>query len=254
MASSKTKPTLFFIHGLRGSHHGLCAVTKYLESDYNVINLDLPGYRNQPELSPQNLAAHIEHLHATIKNLPDKPVIVAHSMGATIASRYVAQYPDDAADKLVLMSPVFRGKSRRFRDKLSYYCLAALLSPIPKNVKKKLLASRVVSRAISHYLTADKSQQARIDQEHYLYSGHFASARSLLADTKLSMSHTAVVPEGKTVLLISGAKDRLSSQKLVRRMAARHSAAHHTITDSGHLINYERPEQVARIIADFLRP
>jgi len=246
------RPTLFLLHGLRGSHQGLNAIAKKLESKWNIINLDLPGSGTAPALEPSGLNAYIEYLHEAITK-HNNPTIIAHSMGATIASHYVTKYPDDTTDKLVLISPVFRTKSRARRDKTLYLTLKAALSPLPKNTKKKLLASRPVSYAISHFLTSDKSQQKYIDEQHYAYSGRFASAKSLLSDVKLSMSSTTILPRGKHILVITGTHDKLTNLNLTRtRTSAHPSCKFCEVKDTGHLVNYERPDHAAKLIAEFL--
>ena len=56
----------------------------------------------------------------------------------------------------------------------------------------------------------------------------------------------------KETLLISGDKDRLVSIKYTKKLASEKNYEIKVIKDAGHLINYERPDKVAKIIADFL--
>ena len=117
----------------------------------------------------------------------------------------------------------------------------------------KFCGSKFLSYAISHFLTADKSQQKRIDELHFLYSGKFASAASFMADCSISMHEQTVIPEGKNVMLCYGEKDRLTKHELTESVAEKYHLDHHRFDGAGHLINYERAEQVAAEIRKFLK-
>ena len=52
--------------------------------------------------------------------------------------------------------------------------------------------------------------------------------------------------------LCYGQKDRLTNYKLTEKVAAKYSLDHHRFDGAGHLINYERAEQVANEIRRFL--
>lgn len=248
------KPTLFLIHGLRGSHHGFSQLADLLAEDYNIINPDIPGSGGRPELTPHTLDSYVEYFHETISALPEKPTIVAHSMGTILASHYAERYPDDTRDKIVLISPIIRSPAKSRLDKLPYYTIRTVLAPLPKSAKKGVLASRPVSYVISHFLTCDRSRQKYIDEQHYKYSGRFSSAHSLLSDIKISSTTSTIFPSKKTTLVIMGRKDRLISSKTVAsKTKSSQKATYCELDDTGHLINYERPAEAAALITDFLK-
>ncbi len=247
------KKTILLVHGLRGNHHGLTSVAKELDAlGYETINIDLPGSGTRAELDKKTLMGYAEWMHKHVQKLPHKPYVVAHSMGSIIMSYYISLYPEDVQDKVVFMSPIFRTKIGQGSSTILYTITSGFLHLLPKKTRFKLMKSRKVSFCISHYLTADKTKQKEIDELHYKYSGIFASADSLLADMKISMKKQVTPLQDKEVLYVIGSKDRLTSAKLAARRAVEHDAEFKEIEGVGHLINYEKPAQLAEAVDEFL--
>lgn len=246
------KPYVVLVHGLRGDHHGLLQIAEALQGDFDVMTPDLPGSGKNPELDDKTLAGYAEWLHAYCAELPGKPYIVGHSMGSIIVSHFVNKYPGDVLGRVVLMAPIFRTKLGGGSSKILHWTMRAALSPLLPKMKHRVMASRQVSYVISHFLTHDKSKQKEIDELHYKYSGRFASAKSLIADAEISMTQTAIVPEGKEVLLCVGTGDRLVDAEFVQVIAKKEGAKVQVVENAGHLLNYEKPREVAGIIKNFL--
>ncbi len=195
----------------------------------------------------------IAWLRGLVAELPRKPVLVAHSMGAIVCSYFISKYPEAVAREVVLLSPVFRTRRGKVVGGMIFRGLEVLLLPFSWRQKHRILASRKVSWIISHYLTADRKMQKMIDEEHYKYSGTFSSAQALLRDVKISSGNEVILPEDKRVLVIFGKKDQLTSWKLAReRVEGVEGVEYFEIEGTGHLINYERPGEVAGRIAEFL--
>ena len=248
------KPTIVLIHGLRGDHHGLSALARGLEQKgYPVQNIDLPGSGDQTDIAKKDLEAYTEWLHELISKFEHKPYIIAHSMGTIIASHYIEKYPEDVRRKVILLSPIFRTHHGQRHSNFVYTLTRGALHILPKRPRYKLLKSKTVSFCISHFLTADKSQQKQIDQLHYLYSGRFASADSLLVDMEISMKNQTKTPSNKEVLYVIGNKDRLTKAVLARTVAADEGAQYMELVGTGHLLNYERPTLVADVVDEFLQ-
>ena len=248
------KPTVVLIHGLRGTHHGMSAIARGLETrGYEVLTPDLPGSGDQADIAQKDLNAYAKWLHEYITKIPHKPYIIGHSMGSIIVSHYLEKYPDDVRKKVILMSPIFRTKAGQHSSNFMFAMASGALHILPKRQRFKLMKSKMVSFCISHYLTADRAQQKQIDQLHYLYSGRFASADSLLIDMEISMKSQTTTPTNKQVLYVIGNKDRLTKAVLARSVAAEQGAQYMELVGTGHLLNYERPTVVADVIDEFIR-
>ena len=223
-----------------------------LGEDYLVVTPDLPGTGKNPELEQQNLEGYVKWLHGYIADLGVKPIMVGHSMGSIIVSHYVEKYPETVAQDLILMSPILRGPGAKAANMVFNEAVRGVLFPFSPELKKKILASKRVSWMISHSLTADKSKQKAIDEMHYEYAGQFVSARSLYCDMDISASNDTKMPLNKRMLVLFGKKDKLSNCKLVRERVREVGAEYFEFDSAGHLINYERPEEVAERIREFL--
>ena len=248
--------TIILLHGLRGTHLGLQAVTDALaQAGYHAINTDLPGSGTRAPLKDRTLQGYVKWLHGLIQdlNLPEKPVLIGHSMGSIIVSHHAERYPDESDSHLILMSPVFRDDNARAKSRRIYRSLRQSLRFLPEGARYHLLSSKAVSYGVSRYLTVDKSQQRKIDRLHAEYSGHFASSDSFLSDAEIAMQEQAIVPPGKSVLMIMGEKDRLISYEYVRKIAENTKAQLIKLPNAGHLINYEQPELTAAKIMAFLK-
>lgn len=248
------KKTIILIHGVRGTHHGLRSIADHLSKKYKVITPDLPGSGVRMELKNKTMDGYVEWLHRYIENLKikQKPYIVGHSMGSMIVSHYIEKYSDDTQRKIILMSPIFRSNFGQMFSNVTCTFLIAALHLLPTSLRYGLLRCKFVSYCISHFLTYDKSQQETIDQLHYRYSGRFSSADSIMGDIKISMRKQTIIPANKDVLLIIGDNDQLTSLKLARRQAEKRNVTMKVISNSGHLINYETPKQVADEIDAFI--
>lgn len=251
-----TKPVIILVHGLRGNHFGVKEIAKTLEGKYGrkVITPDLPGSGTRPELEDKTLDGYSEWLCKYVKDLKldTPPIIAGHSLGSIITSYFIEKHPELVDNRVIFLSPIFRSPSARLMNKISYALLSAFLHLMPKNIRYKFMSSKFVSFLISHFLTIDKSKQKEIDRLHYEFSGRFASADSILADTKISMHNETRIPKGKQVFFCLGDHDKLVPLKTSKTRIRASGNKYKVIKNTGHLINYECPKTVARILNNFL--
>ena len=246
--------TIILLHGLRGDHHGLEELAKLLEKKgYKVINPDLPGYGGAANLCKKTLDSYSVWLHEQIEDLKTEPYIVAHSMGSIIASHYLAKYPTETQQKVVFVSPIFRTEFSQKSSNIRSALTRGALHLLPPKPRLGLMRSKLTSFCISHYLTYDRAQSKKIDEMHYKYSCNFNSSRALMEDIKISMNEQTVPVEQKDVLYIIGNKDRLTKAELAKSRAKEQGAKFIAIPETGHLINYEKPAELAKVIDAFLR-
>lgn len=255
------KPTLLFLHGFRGDHHGLRFIAEHFTADYEVLLPDLPPFgRSRALPTKHDLDAYAEWLKNYInENSPDaKPIIIAHSMGTIVATYFASKYPDTIDHRLVLISPISRTPASRKRSRAAFRVTDTALTPFSDNFAKRVLASRPVTFAIFSYMTSTKDKTTRqlIRREHYEYSGRFDTAPAFLESMELSMTRDCLefAPDlkDKKVCVIAGAKDQLTPAATSREFVRATDADFHLIDDTGHLIVYEEPEKTAQIIREFL--
>ncbi|MBR5354857.1 MAG: alpha/beta hydrolase [Alphaproteobacteria bacterium] len=253
-ANLNNKPTLIFIHGMRGNHRGLIYIARHLRDRYNVIVTDIPGSGGRPELANKTNEGYADWLHQFIedKHFKQKPIIIGHSMGSMITSNFIRKYPNDIDNRVIYLAPVFRTRKNKKKSIRRYKIIRFCLGLLPSKWAYKFESSKLLSYAISHYLTVDKTQQKKIDEIHYRYSGRFASHKSFISDAKIAMCETTWLTDKKNTLVIFGKGDKLTPYKYAAERCKKYNVKFTLLDGVGHFLNYERPAEVAEIINDFI--
>lgn len=261
-AERADSPTIVMVHGFRGDYHGLLKVISALPSA-RVIICDLPGFgASEPfEHWDHNVSSYelcIGRLFDELDLGPDT-VLLGHSFGSIIAAHFAADYPP-RVDSLVLINPICEPTLEGAKGVLSklaelYYLLGAKL---PERAGLYLLRNRLIVRAMTVLMskTRDRTLRRWIHAEHLRYFSSFANRTVLLEAFRASINGTVrQVADRLTmpVLLIAAAQDDLGSVDGQRQLAAGipHSQLH-ILDGVGHLIHYEKPEEAAALITDFL--
>ena len=94
--SSDERPPLVLLHGLTFDRTMWLPALSELDSidpGRRVVAFDLPGHGESPDAPPYNLDVLVERVHVAIREagLVD-PVIVGHSLAASVASLYAAEH------------------------------------------------------------------------------------------------------------------------------------------------------------------
>lgn len=100
--------------------HGFLSSSKYWNhlqpslttGGYRVITIDLLGFGNapKPRYSTYSYQEHIAYLDIVFKQLKlDKPfILIGHSMGALLATRYAVLHPDKVTSLALLHPPLYK--------------------------------------------------------------------------------------------------------------------------------------------------
>lgn len=255
------KDTIIFVHGFRGTHHGLELVAEQL-ADYRIVIPDLPGFGESDTLpdghSLDNYVAFLDEFKKAIE--PGHPsIILGHSFGSILVAHYAAEHPTQCR-KIILVNPIgapaLEG-NRRILTQLAvfYYWLGRVL---PKQLAKPWLSSKVVTKVMSVVLrkTRDKSLKKYIDEQHFAHFSTFANPDQLAEAFDTSVRHDVSHAASKIVtptLLIVGEKDDVTplekEHTLHRNIHGSHIVV---IPDVGHLSHYETPDEIADAVRAFI--
>lgn len=103
-------PSLLFVHG--GYHAAWCWEDNFFPyfsgRGYRVRALSLRGHGGSDgfeRLDKLGLEHFTEDVLTVLDSLPDKPVLVGHSMGGAIVQRVLAERPDSARAAVLMSSP-----------------------------------------------------------------------------------------------------------------------------------------------------
>lgn len=103
------KPVITLLHGKNFNGHYWTATANYLQKlGYGVLIPDQIGFgkSSKPADYQFSFAALAQHTHALMTSLNIKrSVILGHSMGGMLASRFALMYPQ-TTEKLVLLNPI----------------------------------------------------------------------------------------------------------------------------------------------------
>lgn len=106
--TDEERPVVVMIHGIASSSATFTYVIPLIEKTHRVIAIDLLGFGGspQPDDAEYTLEEHVSAIAHTIRSLhlAKQFILVGHSLGCLIASRYAATHEDHVA-KLVLVSP-----------------------------------------------------------------------------------------------------------------------------------------------------
>ncbi len=255
-------PTIVFVHGFRGTHHGLDRVAQHLPH-YKIISPDLPGFGETKPLDAHTLDDYVEWLHRFITteqrlvNTP--PILLGHSFGSIIASAYAARFPD-TVERLILVNPIgapaLEGpKGVLSRLALLYYQIGEKL---PGKLAHTWLGAKpfVFIMTIAMTKTRDKQLRAFIHEQHNTHFSSFYSAQTVseafrAATINTVRDHAAHIPH-KT-LLVAGQKDDVTPlDKQIILSEKFPNAQLRVIDNTGHLLHYETPAEAAAFIHEFI--
>jgi pimeloyl-ACP methyl ester carboxylesterase len=106
---------IVFVHGNASTHETWAGVTKQLKTRFRCVSYDLRGHGGGPlPAGDLNLSGFVNDLEVLRTELKlDRPYIVGHSLGAFIATAYIAQYPERVRAACLLAAPAGRTETSR---------------------------------------------------------------------------------------------------------------------------------------------
>lgn len=240
-------PALVLLHGIGSGAASWVHQLEALSTRFRVIAWDAPGYGRSTALAgtapaaadyAQALASFLDALRV------DRLVLVGHSLGALIATRFAAAQPGRVRG-LVLLNP-----ARGYRN-------------APPEVRKQKLDDRLEAMArlgpagharerVASLVGPGASQAARdliVWNGSRLDSAGYAQAARMLADGDLADDARRVTGR---VLVACGSEDRVTPESGCREIAAAFARAEYrSLPGLGHASYIENPTAVDDAIAAF---
>ena len=239
---------ILFIHGLGSAADRWMKIPETL-SDFHSIAVDLPGFGESDK--PANMAYTIDEFRKFIISFlkevsfnDEKTTIIGHSLGGYIASEIAIQHQNNV-NQLVLIDP--SGTLNEPTPILNEY-LDAAMSPTIDNVRKafeKMVADpkRVPSQLVEGFIRRINMPNAK---------DAFKSTLANSATTQIGLERLRQINKIPT-LILWGADDRvipLEHSKVFKDTIL--DSQLEIIEDAGHAPFAEKPEQVSKILKEFL--
>ncbi|HEY6736364.1 MAG TPA: alpha/beta hydrolase [Candidatus Saccharimonadia bacterium] len=254
--------TIVMVHGFRGTHDGLAEIIAGLD-DYHIIAPDLPPFGDSLAMTerPHTTEGATDLMLALIDRLQlTNLVLFGHSMGGVVVAEMLKRRPG-LARAVILLSPIIAQPMRGLNTlKLLpgkiYFWLGT--KALPEQGSRKFMHSAwpIIVTSVAFTKTKDRQLRRRISDRHVIGFRRYNSTAALreayvssTGDTMGERSRYLTIP----TLIITGQNDGLVNTRDARKFAAQ--LPHATLAEvsgSGHLLHYELPDEVSRLVRDYL--
>jgi pimeloyl-ACP methyl ester carboxylesterase len=256
------QPTIFVIHGYRGTHHGLERIIAHLPQ-YRFIVPDLPGFGSSTPMQrqPHSIHGYSEAAADIMRSLKLKnTVVIGHSLGSIITAELAKNHPE-LISQLILINPIsshpLKGISGiLLRPAILYHWLGGKV--LPEKLGRKLLDSKqfLLFGSVMMATTKDKQLRQIVHANHLTHMPEYDNSRTLydaylasLSGTVTDRAHGITMP----TLLIAGTKDALAPLSHQHTLASKLTSVKLVAIDNvGHLVHYEKAAEAAEAIDHFI--
>jgi len=237
------------VHGLGGTSAGIWgSVAGELERDFTVVTYDLrgTGASGRPP-GPYSLDDFVSDLRALVEALElERPALVGHSFGGSIALAYAARYPDGVAAIVSAGGPIVLPEQGRqgMRDRA-------------EKVESEGMAS--IAETVATNGTAPSFRERDPRGYEQLVTMLAANDPQTYAATCRVLAELDLRPElgrvSAPVLLIAGDRDGVVPPAAGDEIEAAlpNVAGRVTVEDCGHNLTVERPDVLVEQLRSFLR-
>lgn len=231
---SNNKKVLVFIHGWGVSSEIFKPLYYFLREDFNVYDLDLPGFGNTPIEKIMTLKNYADFVYEFLKkNQIQNPVIIGHSFGGAVAVKFALLYPNEIL-KLILVDASAVRQPRR--QMILIKKIADILKPLlPEKLRKFILK----------LFGYDKTDYAQIESPKLK-----ETFKNVISEDLSPYFSLIKIP----TLIIWGEKDLitpLNEGKLIAKNIL--GAKLEIIKNAGHFVFLEKPEEFIKLIKDFVK-
>lgn len=248
--SNKDAVTLIFLPGLTADHRLFDKQVQYFETKFNVLVWDAPEHAaSWPFQFDFDLFDKAKWLNEILNAEGiEKPIIVGQSMGGYVGQAYAELFPDEMAGFISIDSAPLQRKYvtaveiwllKRMEPVYAHYPWKSLLKTGSNGVATSDYGRNLMLEMMKVY-DGDKKRYAKI-------SGH--GFRMIAEAMEKNMSYELKCP----AMLICGTKDHAGS--CIRYNKAWHKNTNiplKWIEGAGHNSNTDKPEQINRLIEEFV--
>lgn len=255
------KPAILALHGWLDNANSFLPIASYLENDFYLIAVDLPGHGHSSHL-PEGCHYHFfDGIFIVIEILNalklDKVHLLGHSMGACLASLIGGVVPERFLSLMLIegLGPFSHPEETACQQLSEYAHFLTQNSKKPKGYEN--LESAALARAFKGYVSINIArtlcERGLIEKQGTLFWRH---DRRLLVRSPLRMTETQIISclkeiTAKAYLIIANQGFSFDAEITKNRMTIVRNLTLEKI-DGGHHIHMEKPEVIAKLLADFM--
>jgi pimeloyl-ACP methyl ester carboxylesterase len=243
---------LVLLHGIGSNAHSFGPLMQALASRYPSLAWDAPGYGDSEPLAvawpdASDYADALERLLARLD--VRRCIVLGHSLGCLIAARYAVIAPARVA-ALVLISPALG----YFADRGGALppSVAARLEDLDRLGPQAFAAKRAPGLLADPAAQPDMLAAVERAMAAVRRPGYDQAARMLASGRLFDDAAAIVVPAA----VITAAEDRItppdSGHLAFAALRSSQRPFFRLVKNAGHAVCQERPEEVARVIAEFI--
>jgi pimeloyl-ACP methyl ester carboxylesterase len=251
-------PPLVLFHGLGASWRTWTPLLAPFAKQYRVIAFDLPGFGRSEELGTREyeLAMAGDVMDAALEKLGVRDfALMGHSLGGGVAVHYAAQR-NDRVKALILIAPAgfFRHKvipRLAWRSRPLHWATRQFnrrAAPIIAHSDR--VRSAVFSRLLESPMSQDPELLRMLARESTLGRATGPAGITIVSESR----HPDVPNLTMPTLLIWGRQDRVVSAGVAPDLAESLPDCRglHLLERCGHLVMWEKPDEVHRLTTEFL--
>jgi len=250
---TEEEDVLVLIHGYLSSTFSFRFLIPYLQEDYAVLAIDLPGFGKSDKTKHFHYSLH-SYGQLVLDSLQafgiQKAILIGHSMGGQIALQAALQDRTRISKIIGLAAAGYMGPVKRFLVRLSYLPFFSRMLKIyfDKGDFMKTFSSVVHDKTVI-------TQEMMTGYLDPLQSMAFYRSLILIMRHREGDLPTDRIKEiTQPVLLVWGELDSIVPLRIGQRFAKDLPFGRlEVFKQVGHLLPEEKPAEVARIIKDFLK-
>jgi len=250
-------PIILFIHGWTNNWEGWIPIVEYLQDDYTLFLVDLPGFGDSGNLPKYSIPICADYIASFLKTLPTKcQAVVGVSMGSFVTADLALRYPK-LMHRAILNGPVIKdGRFRIIPPAIDIFLKTVQKSSLSERALKRLVETRAVAYLLAKYLNMYKFRKDIVDS--YGMVGKKKVRRQAYVEMGISASGYGLLEVlcqvSLPTQLIIGNKDVYTSYNFIRRqiLPCNKNLTLSIIPNAGHVVPWEKPKEVAEAIKNFL--
>ena len=248
---------LVFIHGWANNWEGWGPVIPYLEDDFTLYLLDLPGFGDSGDLAEYSIEKAAAYVEQFVQTLPSKPVgVIGLSMGSLVVAELGRKNPK-ITDSVILSGPIIKDHNLQMISQTLKYSLWFIRHvEFSEIALKKIIETRVAAYAMSKYMNMYRFNRFLVDT--YGMIGKKKMRRKAFTQMGISSAsynlNTVLEKYDLPVLLLYGKEDKISSPLFAKKTLLPQNTHLQCIEieEAGHVAPLEQPQKVAEAIRVFI--
>jgi len=233
---AETKRAIIFIHGSGGSSYVWNNQLAQLDTNSNLVAIDLPSHNQSDNFSELSLELYVDVVKTLVNSLKFKEVVLAgHSLGGAIIQSYYFKYPSEVSALILIgtgarlrVSPIILNSLKtNFQEFLDGLPIGGFYRKTPKEI-------------INHYIAETSKIAPEVTYQDFKICDDF---------DVIDKIRLINVP----CLIICGTEDRLTPPKYSHFFHEQIKNSEMVLIDNaGHFIMLEKADELNQAIKEFI--